>query len=620
MIQLLKKHYGIIILAVLVGLIYFLPDISFDSARHLEIVNQPLNFEEAFSYGVRVREVMDGHWADGDPYLYEHKGQFTTWDYYPLSLLAGSGAKLLGVHNPETLFIWFDLFLPPVTILIMYALFYAFCRKKSWSALGALIFVAFPNITIYQNFFKVSLYQGRMFSYVLSLLKQGFNPDFSRLFVPGLTTIFFSLFLLAICRLLERAEVRPRRLLFAGLAYGALFYVYFYYWVFATIALGLAVMIDLFLGRSLVRRLLITMGIGFAVSIPYWIRYFLAIQNPLFHEYIARIGIEYSHRPTLGSIAHALLVPVIIIAFWFLRKTIGRPILVWSSATLLATLVALNIQVVLGFNPQPDHWGSRVNVYILVMWLVVLLFFAVRFFQNRLGEKRSIRRLKDLSLFFIVFFLTIALISQVDNIVIYKGSYMVQDDVRQALSWIDQHTPVDSVVVTPAEKTRMLVPYLTHSNSYLPMACMSLASKQEIISRYPEVYALFKVPRELFVASLFDVAEKLPPGSHYLNTNYKEEMESNSSVFCDEYNHKYDAVITSAHRVIPDEVVASLLQGFDSQKIKHFADLPWRADYVFFGPGERLISKINLKNNPELSLVYQNETVQIFKIIKPASR
>lgn len=617
MIQLLKKHYGIIIVAVLIGFIYFLPNISFNSSSGLRIVEQLPNLEEGFSYGVRVREVMDGHFADGDPYLFEYKGQFTTWDYYPLSLLIGSAAKLIGVQNPQKIFIWLDLFLPPITVFIIYALFYIFCQRRSWSMLGALIFVAFPNIAIYKNFFSLSLYQGDVFLSIRSLLEQGFNPDFSRLFVPSLTMIFFSLFLLAIFYLLTRPEIRWRVILLAGLTYGALFYVYFYYWVFATIALGLAIIISAFIERNLARRLLGVIGIGLVVSIPYWTRYYLAIQNPLFHEYIARVGLEYSHRPVIGSVGHAFLVFIIIAVFWRLRKKNGRPMLIWCSATLLATLVVLNIQVIFGFNPQPDHWGSRVNVYIKIIWLLMLIFFATQFFLNRWREKQFDRWLARASLFLIALFLVIALISQVDNMVALKTFYIFQDDTRQALVWIDEHTPIDSVVISPSQKTRKLIPYLTHANSYLPEACMSLASKQEIINRYLDVYTLFKVRRELFIASLTDATTSLPAGSHYQSTNYQEEIESSFSIFCDEYSPKYDAAATNERRIIRDNIVVSLTQGFDESKIRRFVDLPWRADYVFFGPGEKLISKFKPENNSELSLVYRNQTVQIYKINRP---
>lgn len=616
MVQFLKKHYGIIIVAAFVGLIYFLPDISFDAARYIRIANQPLNFEEAFSYGARVREVMDGHFADGDPYLVEHKGQFTTWDYYPLSLLTGSWAKLFGINNPETLFIWFDLFLPPATILIIYALFYAICRKRSWSALAALIFVTFPNIIIYKNFFSPALYQNHFFSSALALLKQGFNPDFSRLFVPNLTMIFFSLWLLLMIYLLQSSALRRRWLLFTGLAYGALFYVYFYYWVFATIALGLAVIISFFCERGLIRRFLAVMVIGWVMAIPYWTRYWLAIKNPLFHEYIARVGLDYSHQPAIGSLTHVLLIVALIIIFWHLRKKIGWPIIIWAGATLLATIAVLNIQVILGFNPQPDHWGSRVNIYILMIWLLTAIFFVAKFLLNKKNNEQVDNWLVRISLVALAFFLIVALIAQADNIAIYKSSYLLQDDARQALGWIDQQVPPDSVIVTPSVKTRMLIPYLTQANSYLPMACMSLASKQEIIDRYLDIYALFKVPRELFISSLNGDIAKLPSELHYLNTNYPEEIDSRKSIFCDEYNYRYNTSMAVFDRRIPNEVIVSLLNGFDAKKLRRFADLPWRADYVFFGPGEKLISKLKPENNPELSLVYQNATVKIFKIIK----
>ncbi len=48
------------------------------------------NLEEIFSYGAKVREIIDGHFFDGDPYLAEYKHMVTAWDFYPLALVLGT--------------------------------------------------------------------------------------------------------------------------------------------------------------------------------------------------------------------------------------------------------------------------------------------------------------------------------------------------------------------------------------------------------------------------------------------------------------------------------------------------------------------------------------------------
>lgn len=589
-----KKHAGASIIVIVVSLLYFLPNLLGASGGDI-----PLNLEEVFSYGVKVREVMDGHFADGDPYLAEYKNKFMTWDYYPLSVPLGLVALILRLDSPEQLFVWLDLLLPPIIFLIMYFLFFEISKSKSWSALASFMFTAFPNILAYKRIFSTGD--------VIAWLGSGFNPDLSRLFVPALTLILFSIFLLVFLKLYKDESMKRQQIIFAGISYGLLFYVYFYYWVFATIALMLGVVILRLVrdGRK-AREIVQAFGIGIAVSIPHWFRYIILIKNPNFKEYVSRVGIEYAHALRWESLDFVFLVIVLVIALWYLRKLIGIKTVVFLTSLLLATIVVLNLQVILGFTPQPDHWTSRVNLYIFILSLMTVLFFVTRTFSLVRWSK--------------VVLATIIMLSfnaQLQKVGESKYDFSPSPELRAAYQWINQHIPSDAVLVTPSVRSRMLLPYFTHANVYLPMACLSLAPQKEIIRRYLEVYRAFKVPEELVLHSLVDFHDT---SSAYDEAIYLEEIETNFAVFCDKFNPVYrrgrPSEKDTRYRGAPEELVAKFMTDYESQPVVDFRDLKSQADYVFWGPGEKLISKINPSEIKELELVYSDNLTKIFKVKK----
>ena len=55
------------------------------------------------------------------------------------------------------------------------------------------------------------------------------------------------------------------------------------------------------------------------------------------------------------------------------------------------------------------------------------------------------------------------------------------------------------------------------------------------------------------------------------------------------------------------------------EKYNTLADLHWReleADYIYYGPWERQLSKLALRNDQDLISIYDNSEVEIYKIKK----
>ncbi len=609
----IKQHLAACLVAILFGALYFLPNVIVAQIMHTSVNRVQYNTEEIFSYGVKVREVMDGHWFDGDPYLFEYKNYWTTWDYYPLALLVGTFAKLISLKEPSPLFIWSDFFLPTVCFLIFYLLVFKITKSKYWGIFTSTISIGFTGLPGYLHLPKLLLVQPVQWDQINQIILQGFNVGFSRMFVPSLTIIFLATFLLLYYEILVIDNINRIKILAAGFSFGLLFYVYFYYWTFIVSVLVLSVVI-LWYGRRVLglkwQRVIATGGIGLVVSIPHWFRYLILSTNLSTKDYFLRIGIDFSHQFRFDLWPLYLTVIALIIICWLLRNRLTLPLVVYFSSLLLTMAVVVNIQVLTGFNPQPDHWGSRVNIYILVFIGMSLLFFIFKLVKSN--------RAKKIVLLTAPVFIAIALAAQISYALTIPYQSVITDDQYNVFSWIDEHTPPEAVFVTPAYESRTLLPYLTHANVYLPMACLSLASDAEIIDRYMTVYRLFGIAPDLVYGSTraaFDLGESVVERANYANDSRYGEIESNFSIFCGRFTKPEVNPLENA-KDSPTSNLDTFNQQYEAlKKIKvNFSNLKWRADYVFWGPGERLISKFDPGKDSVLKLIYSYHGFQIYQI------
>jgi len=255
-----------------------------------------------------------------------------------------------------------------------------------------------------------------------------------------------------------------------------------------------------------------------------------------------------------------------------------------------------NLQLVFGFNPQPDHWGSRVTVYFIAFAVLVLLFWSIR---RLLAEhKRASSLIVSAIIAFILVILSVGQIIKAQSIYSQDASFL-DKDMADSFEWINKNTEPNSVFLTDADITRTSLSFYTHANVYLPHACLSLASNGEILERYGEVYALYGVPASM----VKDFFEK--KWGRYTDIQLAN-LDADFSMFCLAYKVKGGT---------PRGVIDEFIEKYKIRK-SGIRNLNYRADYLFYGPYERAISDFNAADYPELKLAYSNNSVKIYKIIK----
>ncbi|MBU1179755.1 hypothetical protein KJ885_02325 [Patescibacteria group bacterium] len=607
-----SKIAVLIFVALAAGFIYFLPNIlipHFYNEAHGSNYTwrdvRSFDFEEMFSYGVSVRDVVDGHVIGGDPYLWEYKDMPTGWDYYPLSVATGLFLKLFNINDISPLFRIGDFVFPIVSFIIIFFLFFWISKNFFFSIVSSIIFLFFPNVFVFRDIFSSNFYNNFELIKITNLFAGSFNGTFSRIFVPALTMIFLNTFLLFLYYSVSKGKIKKIWLVLCGISYGILFYIYFYYWVFATISLGFLFIFFLFYKREIFWRIFRILIYGLIVSIPFWIKFFILAGNPIYDELVNRVGLLKGRifiAPAAGYWAVLFIFIFFGMIFW--KKMKQNNLFFYTLSLLLTILVVRNLQLIFGFNPQPDHWGSRITVYIMVLAIIVAVFLSMDKIFKR--YKKSLSFILFASILFLLTMASVVQFRDSQSSAYSRDIFFVEENLMDSFEWIDKNTEKDSVILSNSNLMRTALPFFTHSNVYVPQACLSLASNGEILDRYREVYSIYGTPAALLKDALDNNYEKY--------TQLQQMNISNGfGMFCVMYYKlEGDKVIATE---TPDSVKKEFIEKYKITR-PDIKNLKYRADYLFYGPYEQLISDFDADKYPELELAYSNNSVKIYKILK----
>lgn len=587
-----SKIIFLIIATLAVGLIYFIPNVVYYKlgSQNNNLIYAPTTggSEEGFGYVSRIREAMDGDFLSGDPALFEYKQSPNIWgtalSYDILAFLLPSG--ILGVNLLLTVG---DFIFPSIIFIAVFFLAYGIIKKFLPSVFISFVSITFPNLFVFKTFFTANFYKEFSLINLFFVFQRAFNDGLSRILVPAFYLVFFFLFLLF---LYESLSGKKKYIFLSGFSLGLLFYFYFYYWAFSLIA-ATFLLLFLFIAKNKkeclsVLQVLILAGI---VSVPYWIRMFYLKSFPLYDEYFAQLGVEYSRSINWQSlrlyIAVALL-SLICFYFWYKDKKIKWLFLMAMLFTLPAVL---NLQIISGFNIQSDHWGSRINAYILTFVFLNILYFLAANFLKR--NKFLLRYCNAAILAGLCFFVGMAILAQINTASATFHYSLADKNIYSALLWLDKNSEKGEVVVSPDINLNNIILTVTHNNIYSSSGCMSLASQQEIQLRFLEANAAFGVNEGL------------------LRYYFKDGRNPFLYLYCLKY---------WGGNLSPKEESENILASyrlFKKNFNKKTLKFTFKADYLLYGPQERLMGDrgFKIQKYSNLKLIYFNDSVSIYKIL-----
>jgi len=589
-----KLNCGLLIFsALLVGLIhvshhFLIPRYINDSGQYYPVTFKA-EFDEAVTYGPRVQAAYLGMLFGGDISLAEHEGgpfYLSIINPYVLSLLAHLAGSV------KTAFILSDFILPIVIFILVYIFLYEIFRKNWAAAAGGVIFIFVTEVGVLIP--PVSISGLKLLIYKLLPFLGDYDVlYFNRFEYPNITFIFY----LSALFLIYRSIKYEKRLdiFLAGLAVGSLFYTYLYDWVY--VLCGLGIMGFLFLLEKNYRKAKLLSGIiaiALLCSFYYWLNYFALSSLEQYPDIISRIGVEtggffrfFTWKTYVRSIS-------IVWLLWVILKKRDRILWIYLSGLTLPIIIVLNLQIIAGAIPQPDHWYRE---------LFFILFLSLGIIISWLYKKLTNERIKFILVLATVLWAGMILISEAYMQILYSKTYANDYSIGlsrlDSYNWLTKNTEKATVVAALSPEINVELLLHTHNKIYYPSGINSLASNQEIWERYMLTNLLFNVsvddfgksisPNQYMLAHLFhDSYIKGSSFNMYLRGGVNRELPEN----------EYQARVNQYRR---------MKDGLSDYKFSY------RIDYIYVDEknnnlriGEKFLGKI----------IYENNGIKIYNFLK----
>lgn len=524
----------------------------------------PLIMDETIAYAAKVREILDGQWRLSDLYLWENKQQPSPLlgEILPAYVVAGL-ARLTGSIGQA--FSAADLIFPAINFLLLTRLVYLLFPQTAMSALISL------GVMFFSHYFSSLPFIPSIIKLLIANLNNGSYSQFLRAFHPQLTMPIFLIFTIALYR---------RRWLILGLSLGLMFYSYLFFWPLSWLWL-------IIYARKDWKKLIFSLGLGFLIGLPYLIN--------MAQFYFSELSRDYSANFQFFAGGEAryflfLILPWLTTAWW-LKKS--KLILFWRSFW-LAGIILGSIISLLHFNVDNmlGHWLLRIFYPYLFIWLA-------------LGICLRIKKLNNRWLWVMIFLLLVYQFRvHWQYFTNNQNMFILPKEKTQLFTYLNQNTPIDSVVLTAGLTDNLLLTVFTHNNVFIPQAYLSLATDADRSQRFLLANKLAGVPETQIAASLSLTEENQTLkakkrfnfdncAGHYL---YFRRFIGADYYNCSVSNTQQDILLNRYRELQPDWNVLKL---------------NYRIDYWLFGPYENQWATID-PIDFDWQLIWSNSSYQLF--------
>lgn len=586
-----KPHFPAIGIAVAVGLLFgshhILVPRFLDQSRYVYApITRATYYDESILYAPRANAAFLDWDVGGDASVAEHRGAPAT-----LSVLGPLLMALLGrlAGSLTAGFILSDFLFPASAFFILYLLVVEMTGRRLAAVLFAAAFIFFPSLGM-----KIpplsSAALGEVASPLAPFLRSSEPLIFSTFDEPKFTFLFAALAWLFLYRALRDPRSRLDAVA-SGASFGLLFYTYFYDWPVFVVALAIAAIFFL-ATRQYERAKVIGFIclIGFVFSIPYWWNLLQVWRLPQFDELAARAGTEVGRRLRFATVWKSYLRDLSLAA---ILGMLARPrgLREWTpmhqvSAFLATYFFVVNAQVVLGINPEPDHWYRTQFLPVGIAFLLIGLWA----YDHLPRVGRSYGRAAAWA--FLVYFLASVGAWQYAYARESAEKFGVPVERMASYRWLAAHTPKGSVVGTLDPGLNAELGIHTRNNIFLPYGVATIASNEELWDRFMALAEIFGLTPEEFEA-----------GGREALIDY---------LFVGQFgNRSFDAAFAPARLVLPSGLVEEKVRAYAARKNQP-GRIPYRLDYLYSDA-----ASLRWGRDPELILpflqpVYQSEGIKIY--------
>jgi len=450
MLIILKKHYLILILALIVGSLTLLPQFFVVKALGVDFkgVYRMVSNDEPY-YLTRAQEIKDGHSFLANTYLTEHKNSAPSQFWLPDYLLA-KPLSILGI-NVFHGYLFYDFFLTFILTVLTYVVVYLLTNSKFYALITATI-----------------LHLGL------------FLEEFNRSPSPQFNFIFWLLLFILLLKYLDR----PKNIfiiILGSINLGLLFYLYPYYWMFYLTFIGIFIILNLLKDKRFNFLPYLYMIIGaLVIGLPYFISVYNNLRDITYNDSLARIGMIETHFPS--GIKIVFLSFIIIFLTWIFYKkkiiSLNTPVIFLLSAN-IAVAIATNQHIITGKNLEFSSHFLMISEFCFIFLAVYLWQALFKFFKIKYHLLIKI---------FIV--LIVALISGFNtyNVLINQACFSPLDYYQQnyapIFDWLNKNTEKDQVVFANREISGLIPIYTSNNVFHCGLTVLSSMTNQEIWQRF----------------------------------------------------------------------------------------------------------------------------------------
>jgi len=445
---------------------------------------------DSAGYAAKVREAYDGGVSTDAPLLKEEKvfsigGGFMPF-FYAIPM------KSLWFMEFKDAFLLTKFMFVVLSIIVLYFFFYYIFEDKLFSgfstvAIATKMFVTKEMVT------AILIVVGKIIPPLSNAILIILGKDSSNLVVinslffgqsrltPIPAFIYFALSIWAYLALFNNDKLKSWKYPLFGSLWAFALYSYIYYGVLFYIIVGVTVL-GLLLKKKydVARQFMIT---GF-ISLLFMIPYILFLPKTSI-DFMTRNYIETGHFLRV-FFPEFFLYGIWFIFLFFISRYINKGWRWFLGASFISVVIASNLQIITGVNPQPVHW-VQVGLFFVQFFILTILYLLYKGF----GEP------KKALIGVTVILLILGFGWNYQYQVFSQGKMDLDQDQRDLYDYLDSPQFKNKVIMTDSILLNYHIPIYTPANIFYPQGFGTQVSNDEIWDRAMlTYYYTFHMPEE----------------------------------------------------------------------------------------------------------------------------
>ena len=615
--------------SLLVGGLYIGPPLmvrkNFIGSGHEFVLAQYKTYRDSMHvYLPRAREIYDGHYPPAELYDSDKSSkQLTIQNLLPTTLFAA--LVFLFEGNVDYAYLGAQFLFAGIIFSLFYVLGRILFSSRAWSLFFSLTAVL-TSIPLRLPFYK---WQG--WSEFQAFFINGFFPmvrtQFDQLYLaridePLLTYPIYIAAILSFFIFWKRFTTANAVL--SGFLAGLLSYTYFHHWVYWVSVLLILFGWVVFFGRTNKGKFKSYLVLLFSLAVtlvPYFWQYLNFKKLATAQDFVFRAGVAYGR--TIGLVRANVpdyLVYILMagLVYWVYRKRDNQKCILFLGL-IGGMFLVWNIQLVVGYLPVPHFFRRSISPV-----LFIIIFNIIYDVAKIVGSKW--RYLSGTYMVVLALLSLFMVTKKINNIFLIDcciqthiaDYYKFPDELAESWRWINTSLDGEPNVLSPSTMTSFYLTTHTSVRPFLPTAFITMLSMAEMEERYLKSHKFFDMPDDIFsrrIGGKLDSNcyeyECFPDKGSNLNDSF-------GDLYGNYVNSRFGSFKSFTDISYTDPIYKKRREIIENMSEHYSKVLPNKyeinVDYVYAGPLEEQINKIDFARYDNLTLVYKNPSVGIYKM------